>query len=154
LEEREKRDPEMAGKILGVTKLSDLRALSADKVLTAATPQPGSSPVRFGPDVDGYFLPESVPAIYAAGKQAHIPLIAGWNADEGGIPEKTMTVVEYQEMAAKRFGGDSEKFLTAYSVTTDDEALRAAKDLAGDRFIAHSTWRWLEAQVATGGKPV
>lgn len=153
-EEREKADVDTVSKILGVTKLADLRALSADKILSAATPRPGVSPVRFAPDVDGYFLPESVPAIYAAGKQAHVPLLAGWNADEGGIPEKTMTVAEYNEMAQKRFGANAKKFLAAYSATTDDEALRAAKDLAGDMFIADSTWRWLEAQVATGEQPV
>jgi para-nitrobenzyl esterase len=153
-EEREKIDPEKAGKILGTTKLADLRALSADEVLKAATPQPGGNEVRFAPDVDGYFLPESVSAIYAAGKQAHVPLIAGWNADEGGIPEKTLTVAEYTEIANKRFGASSEQFLAVYSAPTDDEALRAAKDLAGDQFIAHSTWRWLDAHVATGGQPV
>lgn len=153
-EEREKTDPETVGKILGVTKLADLRALSADQVLVAVTRQPGARPVRFGPDIDGYFLPESVSAIYAAGKQAHVPLIAGWNADEGGIPQKTLTVAEFNEMAQKRFGANADKFLASYTATTDDEALRAAKDLAADTFIADSTWRWLEADVATGGQPV
>jgi para-nitrobenzyl esterase len=153
-EEREKVDPEKAGKILGVTKLADLRALSAEQVLKAATPEPGGNSVRYAPDIDGYFLPEGVSAIYAAGKQAHVPLIAGWNADEEGIPQKTLTVTEFNEMAQKRFGANADKFLAAYTATTDDEALRAAKDLAGDTFIAHSTWRWLEAQAATGGQPV
>jgi len=153
-EEREKTDPEKVGKLLGFTKLSDLRGLSADQLLTAATPRPGGDPDRFSPDIDGYFLPESVSAIYAAGKQAHVPLIAGWNADEGGIPQKTMSVAEFTEMAKKRFGENADKFLAAYSATTDEEALRAAKDLAGDIFIANSTWRWLEAYVAAGGQPV
>jgi len=151
---REKADVEAVNKTLGVTKLADLRALSADKILVAATPRQDTNPVRFAPDIDGYFLPESVSAIYAAGKQAHVPLIAGWNADEGGVPQKTMTVAEYKEMADKRYGENAEKFLAAYSATTDEEALRAAKDLAGDMFIADSTWRWLEAHVATGGQPV
>ena len=66
-EEREKVDPEKAGQILGVTKLADLRALSADQVLKAATPQPGGNPVRYAPDIDGYFLPKTS-AIYAAGQ--------------------------------------------------------------------------------------
>jgi para-nitrobenzyl esterase len=153
-EDREKIDPEKAGKILGVTKLADLRALSAEQVLKAATPEAGGNSVRYAPDIDGYFLPESVSTIYAAGKQAHVPLIAGWNADEGGIPQKTLTVAEYNDMAQKQFGPNADKFLAAYSATTDEEALRAAKDHAGDTFIAHSTWRWLEAQVATGGQPV
>jgi para-nitrobenzyl esterase len=153
-EQREQADPEKAGKVLGVTKLADLRALSAEELLKAASPRPGADAVRFGPDIDGYFLAESVPAIYEAGKQAHIPLMAGWNADEGGIPQKTLTVAEYQEMAQKQFGAQAEKFLAAYHATTDEEALRAAKDFAGDRFIAFSTWRWLEAHVATGQQPV
>ncbi len=153
-EEREQRDSETVSKILGVSKLADLRALSAEQVLSAAVPRQDVSPVRFSPDIDGYFLPESVAAIYAAGKQAHVPLLAGWNADEGGIPQKTLTVAEFNEMAQKQFGANADKFLAAYSATTDDEALRAAKDLAGDMFIADSTWRWLEAHVATGGQPV
>jgi para-nitrobenzyl esterase len=153
-EEREKTDPEKVSKILGTTKLSDLRALSADEVVKAVTPQAGGDAERFPPDVDGYFLTQSVPAVYAAGKQAHVPLIAGWNADEGGIPQKTLTVAEFNEMAQKVFGDQAQNFLAVYTATTDDEALRAAKDLAADRFIAYSTWRWLEAHVATGGQPV
>jgi len=153
-DQREIRDPEEVGKILGVTKLSDLRALSAEQLLKAAAPGSDGDVVRFGPDIDGYFLTESIPTIYAEGKQAHVPLLAGWNEDEGGIPQKTLTVAEYRDMAQKQFGAQSGKFLAVYSATTDDEALRAARDFAGDRFIAFSTWRWLEAHVATGKQPV
>ncbi len=153
-EEREQRDPEVVGKILGFTKLADLRALSADQLQKATIPAPGVSPEHFSADIDGYFLPESVPAIYAAGKQAHVPLLAGWNADEGDVSQKTLTVAEFGETAQKKFGANADKFLAAYSATTDEEALRAAKDFAGDMFIADSTWRWLEAHVATGGQPV
>ncbi|HEX3437988.1 MAG TPA: carboxylesterase/lipase family protein [Pseudacidobacterium sp.] len=152
-EEREKSDQENAGKILGVTKLADLRSLSAEEVLKAATPEPDMDPVRYSPDVDGYFLTDSVEAIYAAGKQAHIPLLAGWNADEGGIAQKTLTVAEYRQMAQKEFGAHADKFLALNPATTDDDALRAAKDVAGDRFIAYSTWRWIVAHVATSEKP-
>ena len=153
-EQREKTDPERMQQVFGTSKLSDLRALSAEDVLKVVTPRPGFVPGHFWPDVDGYFLPESVPAIYAAGKQAHVPLMAGWNADEEGIPEKTLTVAEFNDKAQKQFGAQADKFLAAYTATTDDEALRAAKDYAGDHFIAYSTWRWIEAQVATGGQPV
>jgi para-nitrobenzyl esterase len=31
---------------------------------------------------------------------------------------------------------------------------QVATDLGGDRFIAYSTWKWLELSAATGGKPV
>ncbi|HVW77014.1 MAG TPA: carboxylesterase family protein [Alloacidobacterium sp.] len=154
LSEREQHDPEAAAQVLGTSRLSDLRAMSADQILKVAMPRPGVSPIRFAPDVDGYFLPESVPAIYAAGKQAHVPLLAGWNADEGGIPQKTLTVAEFREMAQKEFPDQADKFVAAYAVTNDEEALAAAKDFAGARFIAYSTWKWMEQHVATGGQPV
>jgi para-nitrobenzyl esterase len=45
-------------------------------------------------------------------------------------------------------------FLKLYPAETDDQAKRSAQDLAGDRFIAYSTWKWLEMQNATGNSPV
>ncbi len=46
------------------------------------------------------------------------------------------------------------ELLKLYPNGNEQEALRSAADYAGDKFIAYSTWRWLESQVATGGKPV
>jgi para-nitrobenzyl esterase len=44
--------------------------------------------------------------------------------------------------------------LKVYPAATDADVEQAATDLAGDRFIAFSTWRWAELQARTGGKPV
>ena len=41
-----------------------------------------------------------------------------------------------------------------YAAATDEEVERAATDLAGDRFIGLSTWRWADLHGKTGGKPV
>ena len=68
---------------IGASSLEALRTMPAEDLLKAAL-KPGIT--RFSPVVDGYFLPEPVPEIYAAGKQAHVPLLAGWNKDEGGTP--------------------------------------------------------------------
>ena len=54
----------------------------------------------------------------------------------------------------KDFGAQADAFLKAYSAATDEEAVRVTKDYAGDKFIAYSTWAWLEAQVKTGNAPV
>ncbi len=54
-----------------------------EDLIKAASAKTTPPPPRFGPDIElGWFLPDSVPNIDAAGKQAHIPLIAGWNKDE------------------------------------------------------------------------
>ena len=156
-EVQEQRDAIFAQKAFGTSNLADLRKLSADEILKGARAKM-NSPVRFAPDVDGYFLPQSVPQIFAEGKQAHIPLLAGWNKDEARgvvILAKTQpTVASFTEEADKEFGEDAAGFLKVYPAATDAEAVQSAGDFAGDRFIVFSTWRWLEAQVATGNAPV
>ena len=41
-----------------------------------------------------------------------------------------------------------------YPATTDAEVEQAATDLASDRFIAYSTWKWADVHSQTGGQPV
>src|SRR5207302_1928217 len=69
LENSEKADAKFASEI-GAPTLGALRAIAADSLMKAAL-KPGIT--RFAPVVDGYFLPEPVPHIYAEGKQAHVP---------------------------------------------------------------------------------
>lgn len=157
LTESQNRDEAFAQTAFGNSNLSALRALSADELVKAAmSKQPGIP--HFGPNVDGFFLPESVPSIYAEGKQAHVPLLAGWNRDEGA-PQivnaaEPPTVESLRELGQKDFGEQADAFLKAYSAATNEEAVRVAKDYSGDRFIAYSTWAWLEAQAKTGNAPV
>jgi para-nitrobenzyl esterase len=162
-------------KYLKTGSLEKLRDMSARKLLRAALKVPHE---YFKPDIDGYFLPEDCAAIYAAGRQSHVALLAGWNRDEGWFkpyysdeppPKDTNgnpivqnpvftngspTLADYIACARKRFGDNADTFLKLYSATTDAEAKRAAADYAGDRFIAYGTWKWLDLQLATGDSPV
>src|SRR3984885_10512812 len=81
---REEKDVKAASAKLGVSTLAELRAIPAEK-LVEIFGKPGPDAFDFDPDVDGYFLPEPVPAIFAAGKQNDVPLLAGWNHDEGSF---------------------------------------------------------------------
>jgi len=158
LAKTEADDAAFARTALNATTLTDLRKLSADDLLKAAEAKTTPPPPRFGPVVDGYFLPQSVPEIFAAGQQAHVPLLAGWNADEvrsavtmNPVPTTTAT---FTAQATKDFPTNSQQFLAVYPATTDAEALQSAGDYVSDRFIAYSTWAWLEAHVKTGQSPV
>jgi para-nitrobenzyl esterase len=157
-EKLEQRNFAFVKTAFNTSSLANLRKLPADTVLSAATAKTTPPPPRFGPDVDGYFLPDSVPNIYAAGHQAHVPLLAGWNADEARdqvLLAKTPTTIDTFTIAAHtEFGDRAEDFLAVYPASTDAEAIQSAGDLAGERFIAFSTWRWLEFQVSTGESPV
>ena len=153
----EQRGQEFAESAFKNSSLEFLRSVSAADLLKAASTASHSDGI-FWPNVDGDFLPESVPAIYAAGSQAHVPLLAGWNKDEGSgevldQPEKP-TPESLHAMATSRFGAKAPDFLKVYSASNNVEALRVSEDFAGDAFIAYSTWQWLEAQVKTGNAPV
>jgi para-nitrobenzyl esterase len=52
------------------------------------------------------------------------------------------------------YGAQAEEVLKLYNPATDDEVERVATDLAGDRFIAFSTWKWADVHSKTTGKPV
>jgi len=152
--EVEQQDAEFARKVYHVDSLDALRAIPAQELLDRAT-KPAKNPdlIRFAPIVDGYLLPESVSAIFAAGKQNDIPIIAGWNHDEGGVLTKS-TLESFQKSVEAKFGENASKVLAAYPASSDAEAVRPASDLAADTFIAYSTWKWLEAQATTGKQPI
>jgi para-nitrobenzyl esterase len=78
--------------------------------------------------------------------------MAGWNRDEGGLPPATLA--SYRTIAEQTWGSSAEAFLKVYPATNDAEAARSYADFNADRFIADSTWEWIEAQIKTGGAPV
>jgi para-nitrobenzyl esterase len=150
LSESQEADAKFA-ESLGAHSLADLRAKPASELLDAAVKQ---KEIWFAPNVDGYFLPQSVREVYAAGKQSHVPLLAGWNRDEATytrIFEKDApTAANFVAYAHTHFGDKADDLLKLYPGDSDEQAKRSAQDLAGDQFIAFSTWKWLEMQAATG----
>jgi para-nitrobenzyl esterase len=153
---REEKDSALVKEKLGVDSLAKLRALPAQKLLDTFS-KPGGD-FSFGPDVDGYFLPESVPAIFAAGKQNDVPLLAGWNRDEGSFlianVSEASAIARLKTTAEKDFGGRAAEFLRLYPGSTGAEALRSLEDFEGDQFLVWATWRWIEAQATTGKEPI
>jgi para-nitrobenzyl esterase len=150
LPQSEEADAKFAESI-GAHSLADLRAKPAAELLAAAAKE---HEIRFAPNIDGYFLPQSVREIYAGGKQSRVPLLAGWNHDEGGygsiFGKDAPNAANFVAYAHKHFGDRADEFVKLYPADSDEQAKRSAQDLAGDQFIAFSTWKWLEMQGATG----
>lgn len=140
---------------IGANSLAELRAIPAQQLLEAAG-KPGAG--RFNATLDGYFFPKSPAAIFAAGEQAKVPLLAGWNSEEMNyqfvMGEEEPTVENYQKVVRKLYPERADEVLKVYPATTKEEVIQAATDLAGDRFIAYSTWKWLDLHSQTSGQPV
>jgi para-nitrobenzyl esterase len=135
-----------------VKSLAELRNVPAEKLMEAAKKKPG---IPFSPVIDGQFLVEPVPDTYAAGRQAHVPSIIGWNRDErAGTLSKDMTASKWKAYAAEHYGKRADEFLAAFPANSDAQAVRSADDFTTDAFIALGGWKWAEAQSKTGQSPV
>jgi para-nitrobenzyl esterase len=131
---------------VGAKTLAELRAAPAADILAAS---PG---VGFRPIIDGHFLPRSPTEIFAAGVQNDVPLLAGWNKDEGfnfTLLQGDTINASYVELVRAIFGERADAALALYPVGADG-GKNSARELGGDLTISHSTWAWIEAQKKSG----
>jgi para-nitrobenzyl esterase len=73
----------------------------------------------------------------------------------GSLMEKEVLNKEnYTRMVQKLYPDHAEEALKLYGGSGEEEIKQAANDLASDRFIGFSTWKWSDMQSKTGGEPV
>jgi para-nitrobenzyl esterase len=139
---------------VGASSIDELRAKSAADLLQASMKNPMGFPVS----IDGYFFPEDAAAIYAAGKQAHVPLLAGWNANEIGgqmiFGKEPASAELFKTRLHERYKDSADRLLELYPAADDEQASESSGALSSDNFIAFSTWKWLELQRTTGQSKV
>jgi para-nitrobenzyl esterase len=126
----------------GAKSIADLRSWDVNKVLAAAKGKSWGLAIS----VDGKATVEPLESTYAAGRQAHVPLLAGWNRDEFSFQSREMTAEKWKPMAAQLFKDRAEAFLKLYPAETDEQAASSADAFGGDQFIAFATWKWIELQ--------
>jgi para-nitrobenzyl esterase len=140
----------------GASSLAALRAMTAEQLQEVSSK--GGPGLRFTPNIDGYFLPKTLTAIFEAGEQSKVPLLAGSNSEEQSaraiLGASEPTPENFASAVRKLYGENADEVLKVYRASTPEEVLQAATDLASARFISHSTWKWTELHMKTGGKPV
>ena len=134
---------------VGAPSLAALRAMSATELLEAAG-RPGVP--RFSANVDGDFFPDVPAALFAAGRQSHVPLLAGWNSEE--MPARAlMPEAPTQEstgaLLTRLFKDRASDAAKVFPSSTPDEAMTSVTNLASDQFIGYSTWKWLDVHGRT-----
>jgi para-nitrobenzyl esterase len=155
LAESEKAGADFA-KEVNTTTLEQLRAIPAQELLDDATKNKNF--FRFWPNIDGYFFPENPADIYAKGNQAHVPLLAGWNHDEGNyhgfFGPDAVTKENYEKKVNEQFGSNAAEALKLFPDGSDEQIKASAGLLSTAGFIGYSTWKWLEMQTKLGNVPV
>ena len=100
--------------------------------------------------VDGRLLIEDTTNVFLKGRQATIPLLVGWNAQEGSLfasgaddgfrftscPQPARAILE-----------------RIYPLDSADEALPARRALIGDKRFTYPVWRWARTHTETTSAP-
>jgi para-nitrobenzyl esterase len=154
LAEAEKTGLDFAHKI-GASTLKDLRAMSTFELYQKSL---GTSLGVFKTTIDGYFLPKLLPEIFEAKQQAMIPLLVGWNSEE--MTYKALTMGKdinnetYIQKVKELYPDKADQVLKLYPAGTVEVTEQSATDLAGDRFIAYSTWKWFDLHRKNSTQPI
>jgi len=139
----------------GIKSIKELRGMSTREIYEIY-----NESRRFGFPIviDNYFLPKTLPQVFAAKEQAQVPLLVGWNSAE--IPGQAfMQGQPYKEenyvaRVKKEYPNDFEEVFKLYPHGSEKEIELSATALAADRFISYSTWKWFDLHRNNSSQPV
>lgn len=131
----------------GVASIAELRKIPADKV-----------PSGFGmaggwPIIDGYVIPDDQHNLYEAGKYNDVPILVGYNSDEGASFSPPKTPEDYIAAVQKRYGRFADDLIKAYPVGSSTVP-KTARDLTRDAAFGWQTWAWATLHAKTGKSKV
>jgi para-nitrobenzyl esterase len=138
---------EQSGSKLFGDNLAALRARSTSDVLAAAKFQDDvffGSGAYWGPIVDGWVIPEDPAAVFHAGHQAPVALIAGANADEGSVFTAAFAysnVFAYRALLNSRYGALSSTVSSLYPAYFNPQVRPAMSRLLTDSLFLTSARR-------------
>ncbi len=133
-----------------VDVIKALRAVSPENLVKAYE----TEAVR--PIVDGYVLPQDIATIFAQGKQNDVPLIAGYNADEGTTlaPQgANMQALVFNLGVHQRYGSLADQMLKIYPAGSDQEAVKSFYSAYRDQVFGWEMRTWARTAAKTGHQP-
>jgi len=130
-------DAENAGaayvKNAGFSSIAELRKVSADKL-------PAIRGLAW-PIIDGTVIPDDQYRLYDQKKFNDVPVLVGYNSDEGASFSPPKTPADYINNVKSRFGKFADDLIKAYPVG-DTSVPKTARDLMRDAAFGWHTWVW------------
>jgi para-nitrobenzyl esterase len=130
--------------------LKDLRAKSPEELLRVSD----NEIVRT--IVDGWVLPEDVATIFAKGNQNDVPLIVGYNSDEGTTLAPQAANLKAMMFAGgvnQRYGSHAEQMLKIYPAGSDEQAVTSFYSAYRDQAFGWEMRAWARMSTKTGHQP-
>ena len=132
---------------VGVSSVADLRNIEAG-LLPSGMGMGGAWPI-----IDGYVIPDDQFRLYEAGRYNDIPILVGYNSDEGASFSREKTPEEFISGVKLRYGKFADELVKAYP-TGETTVPKTARDLARDAAFGWHTWSWARLQSRTGKSKV
>lgn len=131
---------------LSAPDLATLRALPASTILAGQ--------VR-GADhfiLDGHVLRREPHEVFSAGRQHAMPVLLGWNADEGSyfLEGRTIRAATFAADLRRDFGPLPAPLLAAYPAADDAQARVSRAALERDLRFGYDMWTWARLQAKSG----
>jgi para-nitrobenzyl esterase len=139
LKEAEEEGKQLTEK-LGVPSINVFRTIPADSLIKI--------PGYFTLTIDDVILPH-VYETFASGKQNDVPLISGWNADDGVLFGPPANSVKYKEMIKAMYGEKADNYLQVFPGNSDDEAAKSQRLLSQLSF-GWNNYSWARMQSTHG----
>lgn len=130
-----------------VKSLAELRKIHADSLPS------GWGSGSAWPIIDGQVIPDDQYTLYENGKYNDIPVLIGYNSDEGLSFTRVKDPKEFIGSVKQRYGPFADNLLKAYPVS-ETMIPKTARDLARDAAFGWHTWSWARLQTTTGKSPV
>lgn len=122
--------------------------------LDALRDLPATAFLRIPPQgvvVDGRVLTEDSTDVFLKGRQAAVPLLAGWNTDEGSLyaTAGALSDLKLQDLGADGLARLAQEYPAAFS----DGWSLDRRALVGDRRFIYPVWRWARTHAETCAAP-
>ncbi|MFP5206202.1 MAG: carboxylesterase family protein [Acidobacteriota bacterium] len=131
----------------GAASIAELRKVPAEKLIAATR---GLA----WPIVDGAVIPADQYTLYDRKNFNDVPVLIGYNSDEGATFSHFRTPREYIESTRQRYGPFAERLLQAYPAGDGNQVPKTARDLARDTTFGWHTWIWARLQSRLGSTKV
>jgi para-nitrobenzyl esterase len=123
--------------------IAALRAVDAQQIVSRLAPSPTlSTGTHFYPIVDGWVLPRDPAEAIGTARQAHVPALLGFNADEGHffVNNAPASVAAFHDFVRAKFPPELfDRILGMYPAKTDADAPSALVRFFGDYELLTST---------------
>jgi para-nitrobenzyl esterase len=143
----------------GVASIAEARKLTPDKLagggIRSQPARTGGNPpgLNYWPTIDGWVIPDDQYKLYEAKRYNDVPVLIGYNSDEGMSFSPPKTTEDYIDSVRSRFGPFADKLIAAYPPGTGTVA-KTARDLMRDTAFGWHTWIWARLQSRTGKSKV